>query len=58
MPYNHPAARSKFSQYCQKGLFSDPEKKLSMGRTTESEPKFGLGDLHTLFYDPTKESDP
>ena len=34
-----------------KGVVYEPEEKLSIFVTTESDHKFGRGDCHTIFYD-------
>ena len=40
-----------------KGVVHEPEEKLSIFGTTESDHKFGHGDCHTIFYDHNKDSD-
>ena len=40
-----------------KGVAHDPEEKLSIFGTPESDHKFGHGNSHTVFYNPKKESD-
>ena len=39
-----------------KGVVHEPEKKLSIFGTTESDHKFGHGDCHTIFYDHKNDS--
>ena len=40
-----------------KGVIHQPEEKLSIFGTTESDHKFGHGDSHTIFYDDKNDSD-
>ena len=39
-----------------KGVVYEPEEKLRIFETTESDHKFGHGDCHTIFCDPKKDS--
>ena len=41
----------------QKGVVHEPEEKLSIFGTTESDHKFGLEDCHIIFYDHKNDSD-
>ena len=40
-----------------KGVVYEPEEKLRIFETTESDHKFGHGDCHTIFYDQKNNSD-
>ena len=40
-----------------KGVVHEPEEKLSIFGTTESDHKFGYGDCHTIFYDHKNDLD-
>ena len=40
-----------------KGVVHEPEGKLGIFETTESDDKFGHGDCHTIFYDHKNDSD-
>ena len=41
----------------QKGVVHEPEEKLSIFGTTESDHKFGHGDYYTILYDHKNDSD-
>ena len=41
----------------QKGVVHEPEEKLSIFGTTESDHKFGQGDCYTILYDHKNDSD-
>ena len=46
-----PRAPFEILPVLQKGVVHEPEEKLSIFRTTESDHKFGHGDCDTIFYD-------
>ena len=52
-----PRGMFEILQVLPKGVVHEPEEKLSIFRTTESDHKFGNGDCHTIFYDNKNDTD-
>ena len=52
-----PRAPFKILSVLPKGVVHEPEEKLSIFGTTESDHKFGYGDFHIIFYDHKNDSD-
>ena len=57
MPSRHLVAHFEIFPVFEKGVVHEPEEKLSIFGTTESDHKFGHGDCHTIFYDHNNDSD-
>ena len=52
-----PRGLFEILQVLPKGVVYEPEEKLSIFGTTESDHKFGHGDCYTIFYDYKNNSD-
>ena len=57
MSSRHHVPLQNFDIVLPKGVVHEPEEKLGIFETTESDHNFGHGDCHTIFYDHKNDSD-